>query len=383
MNIEKIKKAFADRFQQQPQVFSAPGRINLIGEHTDYNDGFVLPAAIDKSIVFAMRPNSNSLFRFYSMDYDEYLETAEISKNVGGKTWAIYLLGVLDQFRKKGIEIPGVDCVFGGDIPLGAGLSSSAAVECGFAFGLNELFEANISKFEIALMAQKAEHEYAGVMCGIMDQFAVMHGKQNQVIKLDCRSLDYTYFPFDMRDYRLLLVNTGVKHALAASEYNKRRSECEAGVNILQQYDDSVNALRDATIELLTNHKNEFSPTIYKRCVYVVEENIRVQQACDALVAGDFELFGKLMYRSHEGLKDKYEVSCPELDSLVEIARTVDGVLGSRMMGGGFGGCTINLVERNKTTSFRQSVIENYQTPEGEEPQIIEVSIEDGTGKLQ
>ncbi len=222
-------------FKKEPIIFSAPGRINLIGEHTDYNEGFVLPAAIDKSIIFGINKNSKKVFRFYSIDLDEYFETNDVSKEAIGKSWTAYFLGVLAQFEQKGIKLEGVDCVFGGNIPLGAGLSSSAALECGFAYGLNDLFDAKLSKYELALMAQKAEHEYAGVMCGIMDQYASLFGKKDHVFRLDCRSHEHQYFPFEIDDYVIALVDTKVKHKLASSEYNLRRQECEKGVSILQQ----------------------------------------------------------------------------------------------------------------------------------------------------
>lgn len=379
---EEIVKCFEEKFGNDPFVFSSPGRVNLIGEHTDYNDGFVLPAAVDKAIYFAVKPNLKNEYNFYSYDLLESFQTKADQIAISDTHWANYLLGVLAQFSYDGKAIPGFDCVFGGDVPVGAGMSSSAAIECGLAFAVNTLFELNYSIKELALLSQKAEHEYAGVKCGIMDQFAVMHGKANQVIKLDCRSLDYTYYSMDMLDYMLVLVNTGVKHSLASSEYNKRRQECEAGVELLKKYDPDISALRDVSIALIQSHQKELDPVVYKRCLYVINENIRLEKACKALETGDFTTFGFQMYGSHEGLRDNYEVSCPELDHLVEIAKDIDGVLGARMMGGGFGGCTINLVKRTRIEAFEKAIIENYETPEGETPEIIKVQIGDGTREI-
>jgi galactokinase len=257
-------------------------------------------------------------------------------------------------------------------------MSSSAAIEVGMAFAINHLFGYNYSKLELVKFAQMAEHEYAGVKCGIMDQFASMYGKANHVIKLDCRSLEYQYFPLDTTNHLLVLVNTGVKHSLASSEYNKRRQECENGVALLKKYVPAVNSLRDVNLELIESHKNEFNPVTYNRCSYVIEENIRLEKACNALEQGNFEEFGKMMFGSHYGLKNKYEVSCPELDILVELAKSIDGVLGARMMGGGFGGCTINLVKKEAVATFEKAILNGYKTPEGKQPQIIKVVIEDG-----
>jgi galactokinase len=374
----KISEAFIAKFDAEPFIYSAPGRVNLIGEHTDYNEGFVLPAAVNKAIHFAIRPNNKGVYRFYAIDLNESFETPENKIGPSQTHWANYLLGVIAQFVKDGKKVPAFDCVFGGDVPLGAGMSSSAAIEVGMAYAINDQYKLGYEKLQLVKFAQKAEHEYAGVMCGIMDQFASMHGKANHVIKLDCRSLEYEYFPLDMTDYMLVLVNTGVKHSLASSEYNKRRAECEAGVEILKKYDSSIKSLRNVSLELIQKHESEFNPVTFKRCSYVIEENLRLENGCKALEAGKFEEFGKYMYGSHEGLRDKYEVSCKELDQLVEIARKVPGVLGSRMMGGGFGGCTITLVKKSNVVDFEKAIIAGYKTPEGKKPDIIEVVIEDG-----
>lgn len=380
--IQEIKQTFIEKFGMQPVMIKSPGRVNLIGEHTDYNDGFVLPAAVNKAIYFAIKPNNLAMFRFYSFDLDESYETKIDAIEKCDKQWANYLLGVIAQFVNDGEKIAGFDCVFGGDIPLGAGMSSSAALEGGLAFAINQLYTCNYSTLELVKFSQKAEHDYAGVQCGIMDQFAVMHGKANQVIKLDCRSYEYELFPLDMSDFMLILVNTGVKHSLASSAYNTRRNECKAGVELLKKYDASISSLRDVSLDFIQKHESEFDATVFKRCTYVIEENQRLQKACDALLETDFIEFGQQMYASHYGLKDKYEVSCHELDFLVNIAENVDGVIGARMMGGGFGGCTINLVKKEAVETFKNQIIASYKTPEGETPQIIEVGIEEGTHQI-
>lgn len=380
---QKIRDKFIALFGAEPQMFRAPGRVNLIGEHTDYNEGFVLPAAVDKMIAFAVKPNSVGRFRFFAFDLNESFETEADNIGVSQTAWANYLLGVVAQFRKAGLTVPAFDCVFGGNVPLGAGMSSSAAIEVGMAFAINSMFGLGVNRLTMTKFAQMAEHEYAGVNCGIMDQFASMHGKAGHVVRLDCRSLDFEYFPLDMTNYRLVLVNTGVKHSLASSEYNKRRAECEEGVRILQKYYNAVRSLRDATEEMIEAHRSEFGDVVYRRCSYIVEENERLLEGCKALADGDFAAFGQLMFGSHEGLSHKYEVSCAELDQLVDIARTVPGVLGSRMMGGGFGGCTITLVEKTKAADFEAAVKRNYKTPDGREPVIYEVVIADGAGELK
>jgi len=382
MDTTGIEQKFTEIFGKIPRLFAAPGRINLIGEHTDYNDGFVLPAAIDKRIIFALRPNDLGIFRFYSYDYDEYFETNKIEKNSKNYHWTTYLIGVLAQLDAAGISISGIDCVFGGNIPIGAGLSSSAAIECGFAFGLNEMFDGHLSKFQIAKLAQKAEHEYAGVMCGIMDQYASMFGKEDHVFRLDCRAHTHQYFPFEMDQYVIALCDTQVKHELASSEYNVRRQQCEKGVAIIQQFDRSIVALRDVTIELMEKHKQYFDPDVYKRCLYVVKENDRVIKACMRLSEHDFIRFGELMYQSHEGLKNEYEVSCDELDLLVDITREMEGVPGARMMGGGFGGCTINLVKRSFLDKFTETILSQYFEVTKIMPHIHLVNITGGAKSL-
>ena len=383
MNITgKIESKFKELYNTMPVMFRAPGRINLIGEHTDYNEGFVLPAAIDKAIYFALAPNTTGKMRFYSYDFDEYYETEIENPRNSGFSWTKYVSGVIELMRKDGKKISGLDCVFGGDLPVGAGISSSAALECGLGIGINKIFHLGYNKMELAKLCQQAEHEYAGVKCGIMDQFAVLHGKHRHAIKLDTRTLQFEYIPLANRNYKFILVDTGIKHSLAASEYNKRRKECETGVKILQQYDPAISSLRDVSLDFLQQHKAAMDDIIYDRCSYVVEENMRVEKSCAALKEGDYAAFGKQMYLSHLGLKEKYMVSCDELDMLVDIAKNSGVVAGARMMGGGFGGCTINLIEKKHIATFTRAIIQNYKTPQGTPPLIIEVSVEEGANIL-
>ncbi|MBC3540959.1 galactokinase [Rufibacter sediminis] len=359
--VEDIVAKFKELYKSEPVVARSPGRVNLIGEHTDYNEGFVLPAAINKEIYFAIAPNGTQTMRAHAFDLEESAEfdlTNVQRTNVG---WANYLLGVVAQLQKANYEVKGFDLVFGGNIPIGAGLSSSAAVECGLAYALNYLYAYGIERFDMVKMAQKAEHEYALVMCGIMDQFASMFGKHNHVVKLDCRSLEYQYYPFNIDDYRIVLCDTQVKHSLASSEYNTRRQECETGVALLRKHYPQIHSLRDVTLEMLTQHQAEFDPVVYRRCTYVVKENLRVEEACQDLERGDLAAFGQKMFASHQGLQHDYEVSCPELDFLADQARESDAVLGARMMGGGFGGCTINLVKLEKLDEFTRHMTEAYQ----------------------
>jgi len=383
MSAEKISLKFKELFGKEPMIVRSPGRVNLIGEHTDYNDGFVLPAAIDKEVVFAVAKNNTSECRLFAFDIDQSytFSLSELAKS--NKGWPNYLMGVVDQAIKAGKTIGGFDCVFGGNIPLGAGLSSSAAIECAMAFSLNELFDLGFSKFEMVKISQKAENEFVGVKCGIMDQFASMFGQKNKVIKLDCRTLDYEYFTFDMTGIKIVLCDTQVKHSLASSEYNTRRMECEQAVLALQKYDPSIKALRDATMETLNQRRGELGELVYKRAKYVVEENQRVADACEALNRNDHKKFGELMYLSHEGLSKEYEVSCRELDFLVEETREDDNVLGARMMGGGFGGCTINLVKEDYVEAFIQKMTNAYKKSLGLTLKVYTDSIANGTSVVK
>lgn len=376
--IKAVKKKFAELFEKDPIIVEAPGRINLIGEHTDYNDGYVLPAAIDKKVTFAISSNDCNKFRVFALDLNSYYTTSTIQPSKSEYNWANYLLGVLAQYQKENIDLPGIDCVFSSTIPIGAGLSSSAAIECGFAYGINHILDTNFTDFQLAIMSQKAEHEYAGVMCGIMDQYASIFGKENNVFRLDCRSYEHSYFPFSMEEHVIVLCDTQVKHELASSEYNLRRQQCEKGVAILNKVDSSIKALRDIDLTKLKKYEELFDSITFKRCSYVVNENERVLEACEALVNEDYRLFGNLMYNSHKGLADDYEVSCDELDVLVDLTKDLDYVIGSRMMGGGFGGCTINLVLRSKLNIFEEIITSMYNKKTGKKIIVFPVNISNG-----
>lgn len=382
--ISEITSKFIDLFNSKPLLFRSPGRINIIGEHTDYNEGFVLPAAIDKEMVFAIYPNNLKTLRAFAFDLEKFAEIP--IPNIQRQTdnlWVNYLGGIIDQLRKKNISIEGIDVVVGGNIPIGAGMSSSAAMECGFIYALNSIFSLDLKTIEMVKMAQMAEHEFAGVKCGIMDQFAVMHGKEKMVMKLDCRSLDFRYEPLDLKDHTILLCDTKVKHNLASSEYNIRRQECEEGVQIVAKKFPDVKSLRDISVEQLEICKNDLNTTVYSRCKYVIEENLRLDKTCIALEKDELEIVGKMLYGSHAGLKNLYSVSCPELDQLVEIAQNTEGVAGARMMGGGFGGCTINILHKDSIADFKNKVNELYYRKKGISESFYEVGIREGTSQIQ
>jgi galactokinase len=380
--LEKIKEKFKNTFQNEPQfLIKAPGRINLIGEHTDYNDGFVLPAAVDKAIYFAFSKRQDSICSFVSFDLNDAMEISLDDLKKTEKGWANYLIGAIHELKVEGYQIDkGVNIVFGGDVPLGGGMSSSAAIDSGVIFGMNELFDLKLSKMEMALIAQRTEHNFAGVKCGIMDMFASIHGKVNSVIKLDCRDLSYQLFPFESADYQIILCNTGVKHNLGDSEYNTRRSECEEGVAALKVIYPNVNSLRDASIIQLNSIQNQIREVVYKRCKYVIEEIKRVELACEHLLKNDLMTFGKFMYETHNGLQNDYGVSCKELDFLVDFTRNNENIIGSRMMGGGFGGCTINLVKNEYVNTFINQISEAYQAQFDIEMEHYEVTLTDGVG---
>ncbi|MCC2547308.1 galactokinase [Hymenobacter sp. BT175] len=373
-----VETTFQRHFGYAPLLVRAPGRINLIGEHTDYNNGFVLPAAINKEIFFAVGLNGRPEARLVSQDLNETYSFPVEAPRRQDRQWANYLIGVTAQLQKLGLDVPGFDCVFGGTIPIGSGLSSSAALESGLAVALNQLLDGQLNRMQLARAGQLAEHEFAGVQCGIMDQFASLHGRAGQVVRLDCRSMEYEYFPFDTTACDIVLCNSGVKHALADSEYNTRRRECEQGVALLKQHYPGIESLRDATREQLEAHRAELGDVVYRRCRYVVEENARVEAACRHLLAHDLTAFGQEMYGSHAGLRDDYEVSCRELDFLVEAARPAAGVYGSRMMGGGFGGCTINLVAPDQVTTFVRNTRAAYQQQFGRALETYHVTIVEG-----
>lgn len=382
--INSLKEKYILEFgsADNARIFRSPGRINLIGEHTDYNNGFVLPASVDKAVYFVIEPRNDDQVLLLAADLDESYSFALNDLSKPEKSWPHYQLGIVEQIHKRGYKIGGFQAVFGGDVPVGAGLSSSAALECCLLFGLNEIFQLGLDKFTIVKMAQKAENEYVGVQCGIMDQFASAFGKEESVIRLDCRSLEYKYFPFPMHDYLIVLCDTSVKHSLASSEYNTRRLECEKGTSILKQHYPDVESLRDASPEMVNRHKDELSDVVYRRCKFITEEIQRVQDACDLLVQKNLEEFGKKMYETHYGLQHEYEVSCPELDFLVE--QTIDdpAVLGARMMGGGFGGCTINLVKKEAVPEFENKMKKSYKEKYDIDLPCYKVKITAGTDEV-
>lgn len=375
---DELRTAFIERFSSNPIFYASAGRINLIGEHTDYNGGFVFPGAIDKYIMTAININGTDKVRLYSVDMNQYTEFGLSEEDKPAEQWACYVFGVCREVIKRGFEVKGFDAVFAGNVPLGAGLSSSAALESCFAYALNDLFNDNkISIFELALIGQSTEHNYCGVNCGIMDQFASVFGKKDCLMRLDCRSLEFKYFPFKPVGYKLVLVNSQVKHELVDSPYNKRRESCERVAKTL-----GVETLRDADMSMLEAAKAQISDEDYKRAVYVIGEKQRVLDVCEALEKGDYETVGQRMYETHHGLSKDYEVSCEELDFLNDVAKEC-GVTGSRIMGGGFGGCTINLVKEDLYDTFVQTAKTKFNEKYGIEPIIIDVVISDGAHKVE
>ncbi|WP_348671697.1 galactokinase [Duncaniella muris] len=374
----KVSEAFASHFGGEGTLYASAGRINLIGEHTDYNGGFVFPGAIDKAIMADIRPNGTDKVNLYSIDLDESASFGLNEADAPSQQWARYVFGVCRETIKRGGSVKGFDAVFAGNVPLGAGLSSSAALESCFAFALNDLFNGNtIDKFELAKIGQSTEHNYCGVNCGIMDQFASVFGKKDCLIRLDCRSLEFEYFPFKLDGYRLVLVDSVVKHELVDSPYNKRRQSCE---NVARRL--GIDTLRDADMEMLDAVKADISAEDYMRAKFVIEEKERVLDVCEALNRGDIETVGKLMYATHHGLSKDYEVSCEELDYLNDIAKEC-GVTGSRIMGGGFGGCTINLVADGIYDNFIATVTEKFNARYGHQPKIYDVVISDGARRVE
>lgn len=378
-----IREKFHQLFAQEALIIRSPGRINLIGEHTDYNMGFVLPAAINKAIYLGIHSREDRLISLYSLDYHENYETDLDSIKSSGKLWPDYLLGVVEQIQKSHNLDHGFNIVFGGDIPPGAGLSSSAALECATAYALNTIFDLNFEKIALVRLAQSAENEFVGVKCGIMDQFASMFGKKDHLLRLDCRSLEYDYVPFHAGNLKIVLFDTRVKHSLASSAYNERREQCEAGVKLIQAVYPEVMSLRDATEEMLLDFVKPVSEIIYSRCTFIVAEIQRLLDACNDLGNKDMQSFGQRMFETHAGLKDLYQVSCEELDLLVELVKNNSDVIGARMMGGGFGGCTINLVKTEAVNALIKKVGDAYREQTGTEMLAYVVEIEDGTGSLK
>ena len=385
MEIEHVRSRFIKHFDGKTgNIYASPGRINIIGEHTDYNGGFVFPGAIDKGIMCEIRPNGTNKVMAYSIDLKDRVEF-DINDEKGPKaSWARYIYGIILEMKKLGVDVKGFNTAFAGDVPLGAGLSSSAALESCFAFALNDLFGDNkVSKWDMVLAGQATEHNYCGVNCGIMDQFASVFGQEGKLMRLDCRSHEFEYFPFDPKGYKLVLVDSVVKHELASSAYNDRRKSCENVVAALKSKypDKTIETLRDADWDMLESVKADVSEEDMKRAVYVLGEKDRVLAVCEALNAGDYETVGQKMYETHKGLSKDYEVSCEELDYLNDIAKE-NGVTGSRIMGGGFGGCTINLVKDELHDKFIEDVKAKSEAKYGKTPKIYDVVISEGSRKI-
>jgi galactokinase len=380
-SVEDVQRVFEEKFKEKPHLYYSPGRINLIGEHIDYNDGFVMPAAIDKGIFFAIALNNSEKINCYSIDFDESISVplSEVRKMDG---WKNYVLGVVNEFQKLNLAVQGFDCAFGGNIPIGGGLSSSAALEGGISFSLNELCNFEMSRKELALLGQRAEHNFPGVMCGIMDQYANMMSKKNTVMLLDTKNISNEYIPLNIEGYEIILINTKVHHSLAASEYNQRRKECEKGLKILKR-GLNIQSFRDIkNPDELLPFKEEMGDKIYRRCLYVVEEILRTKKAAILLKENDLVGFGKLMFQTHEGLKNLYEVSCKELDFLVDAAKENKDVIGARLMGGGFGGSTINIVKREGVDSFLKKILPAYKKQFDIDAESYDVKVVDGTCEI-
>jgi len=379
---EKIREKFLKLYGKPGHVYASAGRINLIGEHTDYNGGYVFPGAIDCGIMAEIRPNGQDKVHAYSIDYDEYVEFGLEEDDKPVQPWARYIFGVCRETIKRGGKVEGFDTVFAGDVPLGAGLSSSAALESTFAFALNEIFKNNISKFDLAKIGQSTEHNYCGVNCGIMDQFASIFGKKGSLIRLNCKTLEHKYFPFDPKGYKLVLIDSCVKHELASSAYNKRRASCENACAAIKKRHPDVDFLSDAKRVWLEEVREEIPEEDFLRAEYVIGEVQRVLDVCDALERGDYETVGEMMYQTHFGLSRLYEVSCEELDFLNKLARKHD-VTGSRVMGGGFGGCTINLVKEELYDDFIADAKKKFAEKFGHDPKVYDVVISDGARMVE
>ena len=376
-----VEKTFKEKFTTQPNLYFSPGRINLIGEHIDYNDGYVMPAAINKGVYYAVAPNETSTINFYAVDFNESLSIA-INEIKSIDNWKNYVLSVVNEFLLADKPIKGFDCVFGGDIPRGSGMSSSAAVEGGLAFALNDIFNIGLSRVELALLCQRAEHNFPNVKCGIMDMYANLNGKKDNVILLDCKNIRHQYFPLVLKEYKIVLINTKVHHSLASGEYNVRRKRCEEGLAILKR-ELQVKSFRDIKrVEDVELHKDKMATAVYNCCKYVVEEIIRTQKAGELLQQDNLIEFGKLMFATHEGLSKLYQVSCAELDFLVQQAKANTGVIGARLLGGGFGGCTINIVKDTAVNNFIEQASIAYEQQFNIVPEAYVMEISEGTGRI-
>lgn len=357
----------------------APGRINIIGEHTDYNDGFVLPAAIDKGVKMEFeKVEGTTVCHINSLNFNTSFDFDLLSFSPSTELWQNYFMGIVNELLKRKLKLSGFRCKFFGNVPIGSGMSSSAAMECSFIFGLNEIFNLGLNRMEMVEICNLSNNYFIGIKSGIMDQFASLMGKQGQVIKLDCRSLEYEYFPLELEQYQLLLLNTNVSHSLASSEYNTRQEECQEGLSILKKRFSGVESFRDVTQDMLLQAEENLPPVIFKRCRHVLLENNRVFAATKSMLKKDFKALGELLYASHFSLQNDYKVSCPELDFLVEQTIERADVLGSRMMGGGFGGCTINLVKKSATGKLVEDLSEIYLKKFNKNLTPYEVEIGDG-----
>ncbi len=376
----KVDSYFHNEFNKKPFLFIAPGRINMIGEHTDYNDGFVMPTAIDKHFVFGIAPGESEFFTIHAIDVNEKVT---FSKNElkPGHGWQNYLMGVVDGLMRRRKIPGGVNCVFSSNIPGGAGLSSSAALCSGFGFALNELFQLNLDRLELAKISQESEHRFIGAKVGIMDMYASLFSKKDSVMLLDCRNYKHEYLPIQFYDHKILLIDTKVKHTLATSEYNSRREACEEGIRIIQPHFENVKALRDVSLSMLEKVRPELDKMVFKRCLFILEEIDRIQKAAVYLKANDLISFGKLMYETHWGLSQKYEVSCAESDWLVRFAEA-NQITGARQMGGGFGGCTINLIHKEQQSGFEEQIQKKYFGEFKKEPDFYSVNLADGVHEV-
>ncbi|MFC4222033.1 galactokinase [Flagellimonas marina] len=359
---DRIKESLKKAEVTYDLEVSSPGRVNLIGEHTDYNDGFVLPAAIDKRIFMRFRANgSRTRCTVKSKGFDSVLVVDLSKMDRGTEGWHNYVLGVLDEIQLLTAGLRGFDCEMETDIPVGSGVSSSAALECGLAFGLNELFGLGLDRWQMIKLGQRAEHNFVGTQCGIMDQFSSVMGRKDHSMLLDCRSLDFEYIPTHMAPYVILMLNTNVKHNLSTSAYNDRKQESSSGLKIVAERHGVPNSFREITLDMVNGCREDLGELRYRRCSYVLEENQRVLEAVECLKNNDLTSLGKLLYESHRGQREKYEISCPELDFLVDFSRDWEEVLGARMVGGGFGGCTLNIVHRDAVDSFVDAASEAYK----------------------
>ncbi len=381
--VQKLEQAFGLLFRESPRIYKAPGRVNLIGEHTDYNGGFVMPAAIDFFTWVATSPRNDRKLVVRSVNFEQQVEfSLDDIHPAGGHQWSDYVLGVAKVLEQSGCRIPGANLLIGGTVPLGAGLSSSASIEVAVASALAAVASVTIDSRQLALLCQQAENEFVGARCGIMDQFISVHGRREHALLLDCRSLDYRQIPLP-KNASLVICNTMVRHSVAAGEYNHRRAECEEGVRIIARQNPSIKALRDVSPSDLDRIASELPTVILRRCRHVITENTRVESAASALTRGDLQWFGQLMYQSHASLRDDYEVSCPELDLMVKLAQKEDGLYGARMTGGGFGGCTVNLVQDDKADSFKANVASAYHRATGISPEIYICSTAEGVTKIK